>query len=155
MPNFRRNILWEVRDYQLQATVIPQGWRSNPLWRKLLGWWPYISGSTVQVKLHIDALAVPEDAEPVWIEFSSDVEYRHMRSFLEHQVIDLPFEFLSPSEYISAPDQYRYELNILGIPRTIADFTGLSKGLTIWALVLASLAVVGSTIGSLLVNLLL
>ena len=60
---------------------------------------------------------------------------------LEGKVTNFPLHLESPLEYVSSPDEYRYELFLGGHRWNIADFSALSKDRTLFTMAVALLAV--------------
>ena len=160
MPNFRKNVVYDVGGYRLRASVTPQGRRGRRITELLSQWWPYTTGKEIQVEVSIEADIIPEEPKQLHYVLASNIEDRKRRGLSQGGLDYFPFKILTEIEYIARPDEYIYDLNIFeptakGPPETIADFSALSRDRMVFTIAVASIAASIAVIGSVLVNLLL
>ena len=152
MPNFRIVDL-STQGLEFRISAKPVDWRR----KRFLGWMPYLTGSEVSVHVKAERIGEPPLGE-IPVNTVCMVYFNGLRT--SNQMIwfddgfSLPYEFETPTEYISAPGEFVFDIHFLGEEMAVVDFSVMSKDRIVFGIILASFAVIGSTVGSLLVNIL-
>lgn len=131
MPNVRPPIVLTVDGHQYKVTSRLRGVR------RLMLWIPYITGQQTAIVVTIEAIG---DLYPNTLAYNllSDIEERRIQVIADgHFNGDRSKAIKSRHEYISAPDEYRWELRLGGTmaQATLADFSAFARDRIVFGVV--------------------
>jgi hypothetical protein len=125
MPNYR-SFEWRVGGRKLGVSTKPRGWRNLPILR----WTPYWTGCNVAITVNVDKTEGPEfPATGIPYTLLSNVQSQFdeidiVRSLSHPKPAE---KVKSEWEYISAPGEFKYMLEIAYERKPVADFSAISK----------------------------
>ena len=148
MPNYR-TVEWVAQEKEFKVIVRPLGWRRG----KLLSWLPYVTGNNVALNIRIEPSGGTEAGD--FISFTC-VIYSNLGvggNLVDFYDFYLPHELETPIQYISAPGEYFYNMQVEGAYKPIADFSASAVDRLRMSILVVCFAVVAGAVGAFIVNL--
>ena len=138
MPNVRPSFVMTHDSHEFRITPRLKGMRSH----RLLMWIPYITGQAAGISVVVEPIGQPYP-QALICEVRSDIEMRSMGQVASAQLKGNadPVFLDSGLEYISAPDDYRWEIELGSREKeTLGDFSAFSRDRFAVTLLIASVA---------------